>query len=274
MQVLESIAAVRAFRKQVGRLGFVPTMGNLHDGHLSLLRASRPHCDAVLTSIFVNRLQFGPNEDFDRYPRTREEDLALLADAGCEAVFYPTEATLYPQPQVVAVDPPGELASILCGAFRPGHFKGVTTVVAKLFNIVQPDVAAFGLKDYQQYFLIRQMVAQLEIPVQLLAVDTGRAADGLALSSRNRYLSPDERAEAPRLYRLLQQVAAATNRGESSSTSCQQAMAELAQAGWQPQYLEVRDADTLLPATDNTRHKVVLAAAYLGKTRLIDNLMF
>ena len=205
MKILDSIAAVRSFRAARQRVVFVPTMGNLHDGHISLMQQAHRHGDAVIASIFVNRLQFGPNDDFDRYPRTFDDDCERLRKAGVEAVFAPDEDTLYPEPQTYVVDPP-EIQHQLEGEFRPGHFRGVATVVLKLFNIVQPSAALFGKKDYQQFLVLSNMVRQLAMPIEVIGGETVRAEDGLALSSRNGYLSPEERAEAPVLYRTLCRV--------------------------------------------------------------------
>ena len=274
MQIINTIAEMRALRRTVKSLAFVPTMGNLHDGHLSLVEIARQHADVVVTSIFVNRLQFGQGEDFERYPRTFQADCDKLQAAGCTAVFAPDENELYPQPQQYFVEPPA-IANELCGAHRAGHFRGVTTVVNKLFNIVQPDVAVFGKKDFQQITIIRQMVEQLAMPIEIIGGETGRAEDGLALSSRNGYLSEPERAEAPRIYRNLSRIKAAVESGRRDFATLQtEAVADLHAHGWQVDYVEVRNAATLLPARAVDSHLVVLAAAKLGKTRLIDNLEF
>ncbi|RXZ42464.1 pantoate--beta-alanine ligase [Crenobacter cavernae] len=272
MQIIETIADMRAWRRGAGRVAFVPTMGNLHDGHLSLVRAARERGDAVVVSIFVNRLQFGQGEDFGAYPRTFEEDCAKLEAEGVDVVFHPDEHELYPRiKQDFNVEPP-HIQSELCGAFRPGHFRGVATVVTKLFNIVAPDVACFGKKDYQQLFVIRAMVDDLNIPVEVVPVDTGRAEDGLALSSRNAYLTEQERAEAPRLYRNLSAIRAALEAGDSDYADLEAAArADLEGHGWQVDYVEVRDAATLEIAHAGAHRLVVLAAARLGRTRLIDN---
>lgn len=274
MQIINTIAEMRALRRTAKSLAFVPTMGNLHDGHLSLVEIARQHADVVVTSIFVNRLQFGQGEDFERYPRTFQADCDKLRAAGCTAVFAPDENELYPQPQQYFVEPPA-IANELCGAHRAGHFRGVTTVVNKLFNIVQPDVAVFGKKDFQQITIIRQMVEQLAMPIEIIGGETGRAEDGLALSSRNGYLSEPERAEAPRIYRNLSRIKAAVESGRRDFATLQtEAVADLHAHGWQVDYVEVRNAATLLPARAVDSHLVVLAAAKLGKTRLIDNLEF
>ena len=273
MQILRTIADVRAWRKTAGRLAFVPTMGNLHEGHLALVTEARRHSEAVIVSIFVNRLQFGQGEDFDSYPRTFEADCAKLEAAQVDALFLPDERALYPRiRQDFNVEPP-HLQNELCGAFRPGHFRGVATVVTKLFNIVQPDVACFGKKDYQQLAVLRGMVADLNMPIDIVPVDTGRAADGLALSSRNGYLSAEERAEAPRLYRQLSLIRDALQAGSNDYAGLEAvAHADLTAHGWQVDYVEIRAADTLEIAHAGERHIVILAAVRLGKTRLIDNI--
>ncbi|RQO73606.1 pantoate--beta-alanine ligase [Aquitalea sp. FJL05] len=272
MEIIRSVAAMRAWRGQAGKLAFIPTMGNLHEGHLALVEAAHQHADKVVVSIFVNRLQFGQGEDFDAYPRTFESDCAKLEAAGVNALFFPTEAELYPRvKQDFNVEPP-HIQDELCGAFRPGHFRGVATVVSKLFNIVQPDVACFGKKDFQQLHVIKAMVDDLNIPVAVIPVDTGRAEDGLALSSRNGYLTAEERAEAPRLYRNLSAMRAALLAGDSDYATLEaNASADLQQAGWVVDYVEVRQADTLEVAHAGEKRLVVLAAARLGRTRLIDN---
>ncbi len=333
MEVIRSIAALRAALAGGPGAAFVPTMGNLHDGHLGLVAQARAAggggADAaaggpsveraaggpsvgraagepsvgrsgpVVTSIFVNRLQFAPHEDFDSYPRTFERDCALLREAGCDIVFAPGETDLYPEAQDVKVHPPAALADILEGAFRPGFFVGVCTVVLKLFNAVQPRVAVFGKKDYQQLIVVRHMVRQLALPVQVLAGETRRADDGLALSSRNGYLSAAERAEAPALARTLRELAAAVARGARDVEALEaQAMATLRARGWAPDYVALRrraDLSMVRPGAvngagdptgngagnsttgDGAGHSpgeplVVLAAARLGRTRLIDNL--
>ena len=273
MHILQTIQAVRDWRRQAGRVAFVPTMGTLHDGHLALVREARQRGDAVIVSIFVNRLQFGQGEDFDSYPRTFEADRAKLQAAGVDALFLPDERELYPRiRQDFNVEPP-HLQNELCGAFRPGHFRGVATVVTKLFNIVQPDVACFGKKDFQQLAIIRAMVDDLNMPIDIVPVDTGRADDGLALSSRNGYLSADERAEAPRLYRNLRQMHDALAAGSNQYADLEAAArADLETHGWQVDYIEVRAARTLDIAHAGEHQLVVLAAARLGKTRLIDNI--
>ena len=273
MQIARTLPELRAALVGHNRPAFVPTMGNLHDGHLALVREARQRGDAVIVSIFVNRLQFGQGEDFDSYPRTFEADRAKLQAAGVDALFLPDERELYPRiRQDFNVEPP-HLQNELCGAFRPGHFRGVATVVTKLFNIVQPDVACFGKKDFQQLAIIRAMVDDLNMPIDIVPVDTGRADDGLALSSRNGYLSADERAEAPRLYRNLRQMHDALAAGSNQYADLEAAArADLETHGWQVDYIEVRAARTLDIAHAGEHQLVVLAAARLGKTRLIDNI--
>ena len=275
MKIIHTIAELRAWRKTAGSVAFVPTMGNLHAGHLALVAQARAAAEHVVVSVFVNRLQFGQGEDFDQYPRTLEEDAAKLRDAGVSVLFAPSEQELYPRVrQDYQVEPPN-LQNELCGQFRPNHFRGVATVVCKLFNIVQPDVACFGKKDYQQVAIIQGMVADLNIPVRIVAVNTGRAADGLALSSRNQYLSEAERAEAPRLYRTLQNIAQSAQAGNRDFAAlAQAARAELHAHGWAVDYVEIRQRGSLKTAQAGDRQLVALAAAKLGNTRLIDNLEF
>lgn len=269
MQLHHTIAGLRASLS--GRVALVPTMGNLHPGHLSLVDLVRDHADTVVTSIFVNRIQFRPGEDFDTYPRTLGADLEQLAAAGVDHVFAPDEPEMYPLPQRYHVVPPDEHADVLDGQFRPGHFIGVATVVLKLFNIVAPQVAAFGKKDYQQLMVIRAMVEQLNLPIEILGGEIVRAADGLALSSRNGYLSPAERAEAPRLIRVLRELAADVQSGGTDLVGLERrATAELDAAGWDVDYVAVRNRSDLRPPS--SAELVVLAAARLGSTRLIDNL--
>jgi len=273
MLIHTSIAALRAARAQAGRVAFVPTMGNLHDGHIALMHAAREHADTVIASIFVNRLQFGQGEDFDKYPRTFGADCEKLAAARVGHLFAPDETEMYPQPQHYHVDPDPEHASILEGAFRPGHFQGVATVVLKLFNIVQPDVVLFGKKDYQQVIVLESMVRELALPIEVIAQDTIRAADGLAQSSRNGYLSANERAEAPRLYRQLTVVAEAVRNGARDFASLETAaLTELERHGWKPDYLTVRRRADLQTPMEPGEPLVVLAAARLGTARLIDNI--
>ena len=266
MRIVRDIAALRAAAAGLPPLAFVPTMGSLHPGHVSLVRLARRHAQAVAVSIFVNRLQFSPGEDFERYPRSFEQDRRLLAREGVALLFAPEERALYPQPQTVTVHP-GPLGAELEGRFRPGFFDGVATVVLKLFNSVQPAFAVFGKKDYQQLAIVREMVRQFDLPIEVLAGETMRESDGLAMSSRNAYLSPAQRAEAPRLHRVLVEVAAGRISGA-------QAMAQLSQAGWKPDYVEVRRRPDLALPGAVEKDRVVLAAARLGETRLIDNLEF
>lgn len=272
-------AALEPARMAARRIVFVPTMGNLHEGHASLMRQARAQGDCVVASIFVNRLQFGPAEDFDRYPRTFESDCALLRDCGVDHLFAPNEAELYPTPQTTYVEPETFLQTTLDGEFRPGHFRGVATVVMKLFNIAQPHVALFGKKDFQQLRVLQHMVRELNLPIDVIGSATVRADDGLALSSRNGYLSSAERAEAPRLARVLQTAAARLAAGEHDIEKVESdACAHLAEHGWNVQYVAVRKALDLKPVTalqcasSSRLGLVVLGAAYLGTTRLIDNL--
>lgn len=273
MEIIRTVAEMRAWRRQAGKLAFVPTMGNLHAGHLALVKAARERADKVVVSIFVNRLQFGQGEDFGAYPRTFDADCDKLRAAGVDALFFPEEQELYPRVrQDFNVEPPN-IQNELCGAYRPGHFRGVATVVTKLFNIVQPDLACFGKKDFQQLHVIRAMVDDLNSPIEIVPVDTGRADDGLALSSRNGYLSAEERAEAPRLYRNLEQIRQRLQDGDHDYAALEQAARDdLAQAGWIVDYVEIRQADTLAVAHAGEKRLVVLAAARLGRTRLIDNI--
>jgi pantoate--beta-alanine ligase len=273
MHIHTTIANLRAARAQAGRIALVPTMGNLHDGHIALMREAGQRADAVVASVFVNRLQFGPDEDFDRYPRTFEADCAKLQAAGVTHVFAPAETEMYPQPQRYYVNPAPEQADILEGAFRPGHLRGVATVVLKLFNIVTPNVALFGKKDYQQLMVIRNMVRELALPIDIIGLDVIRSADGFAQSSRNSYLSPVERAEAPRLHRQLAAIASAVRQGTRDFAAREAAaLADLRQHGWQPDYLTVRRRADLQPPQSADEPLVALAAARLGATRLIDNI--
>ncbi len=277
MRVIDRIAAlrdcVRQWRMAGQRTGLVPTMGSLHDGHMSLLAAARRHADRVIVTVFVNPLQFGPGEDFERYPRTPSEDEALLRDAGCDLLFVPPVSEIYPDGGRSATRITVEtLAGILEGQVRPGHFDGVATVVAKLFGIVQPDLAVFGEKDYQQLAVIRRMTADLDIPVEIIGAPTVRGADGLAMSSRNRYLTDVELAIAPRIHATLREAARRLQAGEDAAALSGWGMQALQQAGMAPDYFEVRDAHTLLAPAPQARELVVLTAARLGKARLIDNL--
>ena len=272
MDIVNSVTALRERLQREPNNVFVPTMGNLHDGHIDLIRIAKPKAACTVVSIFVNRLQFGPKEDFERYPRTFQSDCDKLRGAGVNVVFAPDEKEIYPEPQTFVVEP-SDLQHILDGAFRPGHFRGVATVVLKLFNMVMPHAAIFGKKDYQQYLVLRDMVRQLALPVEIIPAETVRAADGLALSSRNGYLTPDERAEAPRLYAVLRNARGRIAKGERNFQRIElEAMALLSQNGWMPQYISVRRrADLQAPAPED-RELVVLAAAYLGRTRLVDNI--
>jgi pantoate--beta-alanine ligase len=272
MDIVTSVTALRERLQREPNNVFVPTMGNLHDGHIDLIRIAKPKAACTVVSIFVNRLQFGPKEDFERYPRTFQSDCDKLRGAGVNVVFAPDEKEIYPEPQTFVVEP-SDLQHILDGAFRPGHFRGVATVVLKLFNMVMPHAAIFGKKDYQQYLVLRDMVRQLALPVEIIPAETVRAADGLALSSRNGYLTPDERAEAPRLYAVLRNARGRIAKGERNFQRIElEAMALLSQNGWMPQYISVRRrADLQAPAPED-RELVVLAAAYLGRTRLVDNI--
>jgi pantoate--beta-alanine ligase len=280
MIIIRTIPELRAHLASFKHPAFVPTMGNLHDGHLALVRQAKPLGDVVVVSIFVNRLQFLPNEDFDTYPRTWEADCEALEAAGCDVVFAPSEKELYPEPQGFTIQPPSEIANILEGHFRPGFFVGVCTVVMKLFACVGPRVALFGKKDYQQLMVIRRMVRQFALPIEVIGGTTLRAADGLALSSRNNYLKPADRLEAVQLAKTLHAMAQALRDGSTDILALEQeAMASLSARGWQPDYLMVRRcADLQVPgaaeiATLASRQGlVVLGAARIGSTRLIDNL--
>ena len=275
MKICHTAADLARELAGAGRVAFVPTMGNLHEGHLALTRLARAKGDAVVASIFVNRLQFGPNEDFDRYPRTLEPDRAGLEREGVDILFAPTEQEMYPVPQLYRVHPP-PLGEELEGAFRPGFFDGVCTVVLKLFNLVRPQVAVFGKKDRQQLKIVRGMVQQFNLPIEIVAGETVRADDGLALSSRNGYLSPAQRAEAPRLHRMLRGIADAIAAGRRDYANLEaDGRAELARHGWQVDYVAVRHGLGLrIPhpeAYDHPNLLIVLGAAKLGSTRLIDN---
>ena len=272
MQIIHTVKELREWRKTAGRVAFVPTMGNLHEGHLALVREAKKRADNVVVSIFVNRLQFGQGEDFDKYPRTLGQDAAKLEGEGVAVVFAPDEKELYPNvEQRYNIEPPN-LQNELCGRFRPGHFRGVATVVTKLFNIVQPDAACFGKKDYQQLAIIKGFAEDLNFNVEIVPVDTGRASDGLALSSRNQYLNENERAEAPRLFRELNKIAEALRGGNLAYAELEQtAVRNLTAAGWTVDYVEIRHAESLAVAHAGDKDLVVLAAARLGGTRLIDN---
>ena len=271
MDIIHSAAALRLRLQGEPNNVFVPTMGNLHDGHIQLINIAKPRAACTVVSIFVNRLQFGPREDFDRYPRTLEADGARLEAAGVDVLFVPDEREIYPERQTFVVEP-SDLQFILEGAHRPGHFRGVATVVLKLFNLVNPHSAIFGKKDYQQYLVLRDMVRQFALPIEIIPAETVRAAEGLALSSRNAYLSEEQRKEAPRLYGVLKKVRDELGSGARDFQRLdQQAMAELARHGWQPDYVTVRRQADLRQPTERDRDLVVVAAARLGRTRLIDN---
>jgi len=275
IEVIRTAALLAQRLEGAGRVAFVPTMGNLHDGHLKLCRIARAHGDVVVASIFVNRLQFGPNEDFDRYPRTFDADRAGLEREGVDVLFAPLDQEMYPTPQVYRVQPP-PLADELEGAFRPGFFGGVCTVVLKLFNLVRPDAAVFGKKDRQQLKIVRGMVQQFNLPIEIVPAETVRADDGLALSSRNGYLSADQRSEAPNLYRVLRGIADAIVEGRADYANLEGAgRAELAARGWKVDYIAVRHGLALrIPHPEGYDHPnllIVLGAATLGTTRLIDN---
>lgn len=272
MYIAHTIAELREHLGAYRHPAFVPTMGHLHDGHIALLTRARTLGDVSVVSIFVNRLQFAPNEDFDSYPRTWQADCTRLRDAGCDVLFAPKEAELYPEPQTFSVHPPAELADTLEGHFRPGFFTGVCTVVMKLFACVQPRVAVFGKKDYQQLMIIRRMVSQFALPIEIVAGETERAPDGLALSSRNAYLSAPERAEAVHLSQALQRIAQAVRSGHPDLAAVEaEQMQILASRGWAPDYLTARRQHDLQPLAAGDA-AVVLGAARLGTTRLIDNL--
>ncbi|WP_413730923.1 pantoate--beta-alanine ligase [Sodalis sp. RH22] len=265
--------AVKQWRQEGKRIALVPTMGNLHDGHMSLVDEARARADIVIVSIFVNPMQFDRPEDLTAYPRTLQEDCEKLTRRGVDTVFAPAAAVIYPDglASQTFVDVP-RFSAILEGAIRPGHFRGVATIVSKLFNLVQPDIACFGQKDYQQLALIRQMVKDMGYDIEIVGVPTVRAADGLALSSRNGYLTAGERQIAPRLHSVLEQLIGQMKNGErQTDTLLQQAAERLRHAGLQPDALDIRDADTLQPLTVDSARAVVLFSAWLGKARLIDN---
>jgi len=270
MDIITSVGALRERLQREPNNVFVPTMGNLHDGHIQLMRLAKQRAACTVVSIFVNRIQFGPKEDFDRYPRTLQADTEMMREVGVNVVFAPGESEIYPEAQTFVVEP-SDLQHILEGAFRPGHFRGVATVVLKLFNMVAPHAAIFGKKDYQQYVVLRDMVRQLALPVEIIPAETVRAADGLALSSRNAYLSSAERAEAPRLYRVLREVRDALLEGGRDYAALEARACAAFGKEWAVDYVAIRrQADLQLPASGD-RQLVVLCAARLGKTRLIDN---
>ncbi len=278
MKVVRTVEDLRDQLRGQNRIAFVPTMGNLHAAHLSLMEMAQQRGDPVVASIFVNRLQFGPNEDFDKYPRTLQDDIDKLQQQNkVYVLFAPTEAELYPEPQNFRVNPPADLGDILEGEFRPGFFIGVTTVVLKLFSCVQPSVAIFGKKDYQQLMIVRNMCRQFALPTEIIPHETVRDPDGLAMSSRNRFLNQTERKEAPRLYRMLNEVRDRLRGGDTDALRIEHdAQRELAAAGWKVDYVSIRrQLDLNAPTREEVEAKtplVVLAAAKLGATRLIDNL--
>jgi len=272
MEVLHTLAEVRARLAREGAIVLVPTMGNLHPGHIALARKARDHGQCVVVSIFVNRLQFEPGGDFDRYPRTLEADCEKLARANCDVVFAPDEREMYPGAQEIVLSPP-RVAHTLEGEYRAGHFQGVVTVVAKLLNIVRPHAAIFGKKDYQQLLVLRELVRQLNFGVTVVPGETVREPDGLAMSSRNGYLSTDERKEAVRLSRVLHSIREAVEGGRRDFAELEKAAKdELASHGWRPDYIAVRRRADLAPPGADDRELVTLGAAWLGRTRLIDNL--
>jgi pantoate--beta-alanine ligase len=278
MKIVDSINSLRAeitcWRQAGERIAFVPTMGNLHQGHLRLVEVAQQHAARVIASIFVNPMQFGANEDLDNYPRTLQADCDALRQLKTDAVFTPTPDIIYPRglAEQTFVEVPA-LGDHHCGASRPGHFRGVATVVCKLFNLVQPDVACFGQKDYQQLAIIRQMVADLSFPIEIIGVPTERAADGLALSSRNGYLTPEQRAIAPTLQQVLQQLRQQIQHSDTDFRQLEAgAKAQLSAAGLRPDYLNISDRLTLQPADSRQQTLVILAAAWLGNTKLLDNL--
>jgi pantoate--beta-alanine ligase len=277
MDTVTTIAAVkehvRRWRNEGRRVAFVPTMGNLHAGHMSLIEAARRYGDRFIASIFVNPMQFGPNEDYAHYPRTPQQDEGMLAEAGCNLMFMPDVREIYPNgsERATRVDVPS-LSRVLDGEFRPGHFEGVSTIVATLFHIVEPDVAVFGEKDFQQLTIVRRMVTDLCLPVEIVGAPTVRDADGLAMSSRNQYLSPAERQVAPRIYQTLLAAANRLQAGDTEFASIERTGVEaLEKAGMKPDYFSVRRAQDLGAPAPDSKHLVVLAAARLGKARLIDN---
>ncbi|MES9829716.1 MAG: pantoate--beta-alanine ligase [Candidatus Thiodiazotropha sp.] len=278
---METITDVETLRKRIGswrrageKIGFVPTMGNLHEGHLALVEVAGNRSDRSVVSIFVNPMQFGEGEDYESYPRTLEQDQGKLEQAGVDLLFAPSVTTIYPQGNQAQtrVEVP-EISDILCGASRPGHFVGVSTVVCKLFNCVQPDIAVFGEKDYQQLMVIRRMAADLAMPVEILGLPTVREADGLAKSSRNSYLSADERKQAPQLFEILKKTADLMRDGERNYALLEKSGLDLLRsAGFRPDYFVIRQAQDLTTPARDEQNLVILAAAYMGTTRLIDNL--
>ena len=279
MQVIEKISDMQSYVRKCkldGKtIGFVPTMGYLHEGHLSLVRIARKRCDILVVSIFVNPTQFGPGEDFDKYPRDFERDKKLCEQENVDIIFAPSVEEMYPKDSVTYVDMAGEMTNVLCGKYRPGHFRGVMTVVSKLFNIVQPDIAVFGRKDGQQLAVIRRMVSDLNFPIEIIGGETVRESDGLAMSSRNKYLTEEQRKSAPALYKSLLLAKTMIENGETDSSKIVERMRDyISNSGdFKIQYIEIVDADTLTPV-DKIRNKVMIAlAAFLGETRLIDNIV-
>lgn len=272
MEIITDITSLRLRLKSEHYVVFVPTMGNLHEGHLSLIQIAKQKSGCLVASIFVNRLQFGQTSDFDQYPRTLTDDFKLLENYGVDVVFAPTEKDIYPVRQEFLIEPL-PLANILEGEFRPGFFRGVATLVLKLFNLVQPQLAIFGKKDYQQLCIIREMVRQLNLPIEIDVGETVRTSDGLALSSRNRYLNSEERAEAARLFQVLSKIKQEIETGNRNFKKLQDTAREtLVSRGWNVDYIALRQGDTLAPVQVNDRDQIVLGAAKLGTTRLIDNL--
>ncbi|MCL1035896.1 pantoate--beta-alanine ligase [Shewanella submarina] len=273
--IAEIRAQIKTWRQRGETIAFVPTMGNLHQGHITLVKEAVQRADHVVASIFVNPMQFGQGEDLDAYPRTLIEDQKALTEAGCELLFTPTPDIMYPKglAEQTFVEVP-EISDQLCGETRPGHFRGVATVVCKLFNLVQPDIALFGKKDFQQLLVIRTMVEDLSMPIEIIGVDTVREASGLAMSSRNGYLTAEEKAIAPALKRTLDKLAAYVQAGDTPETATEKALQQLQLAGLKPDYISVRNALNLAQPRSQDKHLVILAAAYLGKARLIDNLEF
>jgi len=280
MQIIHTVAALRKALEHQSQVGFVPTMGNLHDGHIRLVALAKQHASCVVVSIFVNPLQFGAHEDFSSYPRTLEADCQKLEAAGADIVFAPEVHEMYPDfdgrqlNQSMTISPP-PLASAWCGATRPDHFSGVATVVMKLFNIVQPNIAVFGKKDYQQLLVIKEMVKQFNLSIEMVAAETMREDSGLAMSSRNGYVSPEQKAIAPQLHQVIRHIVHQVRQGDHHFSVLERCAAEqLTRQGWVVDYISICSADSLTPATEVDKHLVVLAAAKLGKTRLIDNIDF
>jgi len=274
MQIIHTIAELRARLAQEPNIGFVPTMGNLHAGHIHLVNLAKQQSQCAVVSIFVNPLQFGVNEDLSTYPRTLDADCKKLEAAGADIVFAPSVAEMYPSPQTMLISPP-PIADELCGEVRPSHFDGVATVVMKLFNIVRPHIAIFGKKDFQQLFIIRELLRQFNLPIKIIAGETVREEDGLAMSSRNGYLNPAQRLEAKRLHRTLQQIVQSVKKGQRDYPTIEsQTTQYLTQLGWIVDYISIRSANSLQHAAPEDRELVVLGAARQGNTRLIDNIEF